>query len=118
MNRYGRLAMSHWKQWAPARYAAIPDPPMFFSTLGQQVEARIQELTAAAPAPQGEYLQAVGELNMSRLVAEEQALAELVYVPVEEQTAGLEDEDDSLDLVTSVHQALDQAYREDSDSQD
>lgn len=119
MNKFGRLAMSQWQEWAPARYAAIPDPQTFFSTLGQEVEDRVQELTGAPPTPQGEYLQAVGALNMTRLVAEEQALSELVYSPVHQDRQDQDHEDDShLDWVNEVHQAMGPAYRGDSDLED
>jgi hypothetical protein len=84
MNRYGRLAERHWRTVDPNRYEAIPDPATFFANLGAEVESRIQELTdqLAGPDPPDEgYLEKVGRLNMARLRAEEQILAELVLIP-------------------------------------
>jgi hypothetical protein len=84
MNRYGRLAMRHWRKHDPERYARIQDPEDFFSTLGQQVESSIQELAThlAGPDPPEEgYLEKVGRLNMARLQAEEQVLSEMVLIP-------------------------------------
>ncbi|SDT36661.1 TnpV protein [Jiangella sp. DSM 45060] len=83
MNRYGRLAMEHWQQVAPQRVAELEDPTAFFSTLGQQVEGRVQELQdqlAGPDVPGEDYLAKVGRLNMTRLQAEEMALAELVWL--------------------------------------
>ncbi|SEE47198.1 TnpV protein [Jiangella alba] len=83
MNRYGRLAMEHWQQVDPARLAALEDPTTFFSTLGDQVEDRVQELQeqlAGPDSPDETYLAKVGRLNAARLQAEEMALAELVWL--------------------------------------
>lgn len=83
MNKYAKLAMSHWKRTDPDRYATIADPQTFFRELGQQAETQIQELAArlAGPDQPGEeYLQKVGRLNMARLQAEEAVLAELVLI--------------------------------------
>ena len=112
MNRYGRLAMSHWQRFDPDRFATIPNPEAYFSTLGQEVEDRIQELARAlvGPDPPGEsYLEKVGRLNMARLQAEEQVLAELVLItsPAREET-GPED----LNLMSEVHAVIGQTMRE------
>lgn len=92
MNKYAKLAMSHWKRTDPDRYAAITDPQTFFQDLGEQAETQIQELAAklAGPDQPGEeYLQKVGRLNMARLQAEEAILTELVLIsgPEEETPA-------------------------------
>jgi hypothetical protein len=84
MNTYGQRARDHWSRTDPARYRAIEDPETFFQTLGVQVEARIQDLTAdlAGPDPVGEgYLAKVGRLNMARLRAEEVVVSDLVLIP-------------------------------------
>lgn len=83
MNRFGRLAMDHWRQVDPTRLEALEDPTDFFSALGQQVEDRVQELQshlAGPDAPDETYLQKVGRLNAARAQAEEMALAELVWL--------------------------------------
>ena len=101
MNRYGALAMSHWQTWRPSAYAQIEDPSRFFTELGEQVELEIQareDATRTAP-PTGDYLSSVGHLNMTRQMAEEAVLAELVFLPAEQST--VEDpEMDQAPLVT------------------
>jgi hypothetical protein len=84
MNRYGAQAMSHWRTYDPAKYAAIEDPETFFTELGELAETQIQDLEhdLAGTDPPGEtYLQKVGRLRMARLQAEEQVLAELILIP-------------------------------------
>jgi len=45
MNKYGRLAMSHWEKTDPDRYQQVPDPKeTFFQKLGDQAEREIQQL--------------------------------------------------------------------------
>jgi hypothetical protein len=84
MNKYGRLAMSHWQKTDPDRYQQIPDPATFFAELGDRAEIEVQQLQDAIAGPDrpGEsYLEKVGRLNMARLSAEEQVLAETVLIP-------------------------------------
>ena len=86
MNRYGLMAKSHWAQWLPGRYATISDPDSYFSTLGQEAEQRIEELTAdlAGDDPAGEeYLAKAGRLTAARSQAEEIVLAERVLLTPE-----------------------------------
>ncbi|PSL08154.1 hypothetical protein CLV30_101121 [Haloactinopolyspora alba] len=97
MNRYAQMAQKHWQQAAPDRVAALEDPTEFFSTLGEQVETRIQQLQdhLAGPDPAGEeYLAKVGRLNMARLQAEEVALAELVWLTDPATGSTVEDPED------------------------
>ncbi|MGA2929205.1 MAG: TnpV protein [Solirubrobacteraceae bacterium] len=84
MNKYGRLAMSHWQKTDPDRYAQIPDPEAFFGELGERAEVEIQQLQdaiAGSDRPGEGYLEKVGRLNMARLSAEEQVLAESILIP-------------------------------------
>jgi hypothetical protein len=84
MNKYGRLAMSHWQKTDPDRYQQIPDPATFFTELGDRAEIEIQQLQdaiAGRDRPGETYLEKVGRLNMARLSAEEQVLAETVLIP-------------------------------------
>jgi hypothetical protein len=84
MNKYGRLAMSHWQKIDPDRYRQIPDPETFFTELGERAEIEIQQLQdaiAGRDRPAESYLEKVGRLNMARLSAEEQVLAETVLIP-------------------------------------
>lgn len=110
MNRYGRMAMEHWREAAPNRFAAIPDPEAFFSTLGLEVESRVQALQSqlAGPDPVGEeYLAKVGRLNAARSQAEEAALAELVWIEPEDEEDG-----PSSSVVDEFHRAIREADRE------
>lgn len=116
MNRYGKMAQSHWAQADPSRYAAIPNPDDFFRQLGEQVEQQIQDLATqlAGADPVGEgYLEKVGRLNMARLQAEEQVLAEMVWIARDEQDSP----ETASDLAWEVQQAMDAARRE-TDPQD
>ena len=96
MNKYGRMAIRHWQTFLPDRLRAMPerDQTRFFTELGEQAAAEIEELQMqlAGPDPVGEgYLEKVGRLNAARMQAEEKVLAELILLAPEEQ-----DEDDSL----------------------
>ena len=89
MNKYGRMAMSHWEKTDPERFRQIPesDREAFFNELGERAEIEIQQLQDAIAGPDlaGEsYLQKVGRLNMARLQAEERVLTELVLIPAPE----------------------------------
>jgi hypothetical protein len=111
MNKYGRLAMSHWQKHDPDRYRAIPDKQAFFTELGEQAELEIQQLEEALAGPDrpGEaYLEKVGRLNMARLAAEEQVLAELILIagPAESPAAA------EKSLAQDVMDAIEQAGRE------
>jgi hypothetical protein len=117
MNRYGQLALDHWRVHDPARYAAVADPGEFFSALGEQVETEVQTLTErlAGPDPAAEtYLAKVGRLNMARLQAEEQVLAEtaLVPAPAQEDTEAGEGSD-PLSVVMAAQAEMDRARAED-----
>jgi hypothetical protein len=84
MNKHGRLAISHRQETHPDRYQQIPDPDTFSQELGERAQSEIQQLqdAIAGPDAQGEsYLEKVGRLNMARLQAEEQILAEIVLIP-------------------------------------
>lgn len=83
MNKYGTLAMNHWKDVDPQRYNEIPNPTEFFSTLGDQVEQQVTDLTYRIAGPDSKtqgYLDKVGRLNTSRMQAEEIVLADLVWI--------------------------------------
>ena len=89
MNQYAAMAERHWRRWLPGRVAAMDDPTSFFSTLGEEVAERIEDLTGdlAGDDPPGEtYMEKVGRLNMARLRAEEMVLPETVLLPPEPGT--------------------------------
>jgi len=96
MNKYGRMAIRHWQTTDPDRYKAIPEGEreLFFSELGERAESEIQQLqdALAGPDPASEtYLEKVGRLNMARLQAEEQVLAELILIPEPSSSEEAED---------------------------
>lgn len=87
MNRYGRMAMEHWKKFCPQNFARIPDPETFFQKLGEEVEAQIIHLAsslAGKDEPGEGYMEKLGRLNMARANAESQILREMVLLPSEE----------------------------------
>jgi hypothetical protein len=89
MNRYGRLAMDHWRKWLPETLAGIPDPETYFSTLGLDVAQAIDELAdrlAGPGAPEEPYLDRVGRLGAARMTAESEILREMVLLPPEWET--------------------------------
>ena len=86
MNRYGRTARQHWERHAPSRLAALADPTGFFTDLGAQVEAEVNDLTdrlammTAGDCSAESYLETVARLQTARRTAEEVVMAELVWI--------------------------------------
>ena len=96
MNRYGLMAQRHWAQWLPQRYATISEPDSYFSTLGQEAETQIEELTldlAGDDQPGEQYLAKAGRLTAARSRAEEIVLPQRVLPAPEPQTS--QDPEDS-----------------------
>ena len=94
MNEYGLMARDHWQRWLPQRYSQIEDPNSFFSTLGEQVNTRIADLTLdlAGDDPPGEtFMEKLGRLNNARQRAREMVLPEMVLLDPEAEMA--EDEE-------------------------
>jgi hypothetical protein len=80
------MARQQWATWRPNELSQIPDPEEFFSRLGLEAEAQIDQLAAdlAGDDRGGEgYLEKVGRLRMARMTAESQVLRELVLLPAE-----------------------------------
>ena len=103
MNRYGLMAQRHWAQWLPQRYATISEPDSYFSTLGQEVAQRIEELTlelAGDDRPGEEYLAKAGRLTAARSRAEEIVLPERVLLAPEPESS--ESPEDSSPMPTSL----------------
>ena len=50
MNKYAKLAISHWQHTDPDRYARFPDPEAFFTQLGERAQI---EIPAAARRARG-----------------------------------------------------------------
>jgi hypothetical protein len=118
MNDYGRLAMVHWRRWLPARYAAIQDPEVFFSTLGRQAENQVLDLAEQLEGPDlpGEtYLEKVGRLNMARMQAEELVLREVILLEPEKAETDDDEDPNSMDLFVQLQN---EAVRETANSGD
>jgi hypothetical protein len=97
LGTYGTLAARHMARWQPSTYAAISagDRVAYFRELNDRVGDRIRDLEISLKPPSSlqennlaEYL---GQLRMAHLMAEEQVLADMVYLPPE---PGLESEAD------------------------
>jgi hypothetical protein len=116
MNKYGRLAMSHWQRTDPARYAEIPEPKeTFFGQLGEHAELEIQELedAIAGSDPPGEgYLEKVGRLNAARQAAEERVLAELILIPAPDSLNPPDPDTPATTILQDVLEAIQEADRE------
>ena len=90
MNRYGLMAQRHWAQWLPQRYATISEPDSYFSTLGQEAETQIEELTlelAGDDQPGEQYLAKAGRLTAARSQAEEIILPRQILLAPEPETS-------------------------------
>ena len=115
MNKYGWIAKKHWTEFRPIALAELPDSGEFFSTLGEQMEARIIDLTIqmeGSDSPGEGYLEKVGRLNAAKMQAEEIVLAETVYSTVEgEEEDGTDPE--RFAALNEFHAALQNAMWED-----
>jgi hypothetical protein len=49
VNHYGEQALRHWRQYLPASYGRLEDPVRFFTELGEQAEAEIEDRTSNTP---------------------------------------------------------------------
>jgi hypothetical protein len=93
--QYGTLAARHMARWQPSAYAAIPagEREAYFRGLDEEVSQRIADRAHFLKPPESlqetDFLEYVGQMNMARLMAEDEVLAELVYLPPE---PGLESE--------------------------
>ena len=87
--RYGNLAANHMAQWLPTAFATIPteEHEGYFRALDNRVVDAIGDLEVSLTPPkslqQTDFLAYSGQMQMSHLMAEEQVLAELVYLAPE-----------------------------------
>lgn len=98
--RYGNLAANHMAQWLPMAFASIPaeETEGYFRALDNRVVDAIGDLEVSLTPPkslqQTDFLAYSGQMQMSHLMAEEQVLAELVYLAPELGTEPEEPETD------------------------
>ena len=84
------MAWDHWRRWRPTTLAGIRDPQTFFSILGQQTEAEIDELASqiAGPDRPGETtLQKTARLREARISAESDLLPTTILLPADSETS-------------------------------
>ena len=109
MNRYGLMAYRHSARYRPAAWASLEDPRAYFARLGEEVAAAITDLRdeILGPPRPGEDLEAYRRRAYSaRAQAEEAVLAEVVWLPVEEDLTPETDE-----VVLAYRAALGASYR-------
>ena len=81
MNYYGELALMHWRRYLPASYGRLEDPVRFFTNLGEQADAEIEDryLEYAGPDVLGESAEdKQARLTQAMNRAAEEVHAELV----------------------------------------
>ena len=94
---YGELAAKHMARWQPSTYAAIPaeEREQFFVTLDEEVSQAVTNLELSLKPPseleETDFEKYLGQLQMAHLMAEEEILKAMVYLPPE---PGLESEED------------------------
>lgn len=85
--RYGNLASSHMARWLPTAFAAIEDQAGYFRDLDDRVANTIRDrersLTPPKSMQETDYPAYAGQMQIAHLMAEEQVLAELVYLDPE-----------------------------------
>jgi len=95
LGQYGTLAARHMARWQPSTYAAIPEAERVahFQRLDDEVMEAVERLERSLKPPRSlqetDFLKYQGQLNMARRMAEEQVLADMVFLPPE---PGLESE--------------------------
>lgn len=86
MNRFGQMAMTHWRRFAPTRYGRILDPTAFFTRLGIEVEQEISAMTeqilGSTPSTE-DYLRNLARYTEARRTAESEIVREMVLIPAE-----------------------------------
>lgn len=93
---YASVAARYWATCLPSRLETIPVPERraFFEDLGRQVVEMVEYLAAdnlrASSRPNDPADLTRRRATMARMRAEEEALAELVYLPKERGTLGRE----------------------------
>ncbi|MDR7254926.1 hypothetical protein J2X46_003928 [Nocardioides sp. BE266] len=93
---YASTALRYWTTYLPSRLGTIPvnERQAFFEDLGRQVAEMVDYLAAdnlrASSRPHDPPELTRRRATMARMRAEDEALAELVYLPKEKGTRGRE----------------------------
>ena len=96
MNHYGEQALRHWSLYLPASYSKLEDPARFFTDLGEQAEAEIEDLYLeyAGPEVPGESAEEMEQrLTQAMNRATEEVYAYLVTPSPASQGEPTEDQD-------------------------
>ena len=96
MNHHGTQAQLYWSQHLPASYSRLEDPEEFFTNLGEQADAEIEDLYLeyAGPEIPGESAEdKQARLTQSLSRATEEVYAELVTPSPASQGELTEDQD-------------------------
>ncbi len=105
LGKYGNLAAEHMARWQPSTYAAIPaeQREQYFLDLNEEVSQRVRDLGHSLRPPaslsETDWQEYIGQTNMAFLMAEEQVLAELVYLPPEPGLEGEDPEEEPFDPI-------------------
>jgi hypothetical protein len=81
VNRYGAEALEHWRAYLPGSYGGLEDPVRFFTELGEQADAEIEDryLEYIGPDVPGESAEGKqARLTQAMKRAAEEVFAELV----------------------------------------
>ncbi len=85
--RYGNLAADHMARWLPTALAAVEDREGYFRELDDRVANTIRDREVSLTPPkrlqETDFPAFAGQVQMAHLMAEEQVLAELVYLDPE-----------------------------------
>jgi hypothetical protein len=99
MNLHGTTAMDHWRRYLPASYSRVEDPERFFTDLGDQADAEIEDryLEYAGPDVPGETAEDKhARLTQAMNRATEEVYAELVTPSPASQGEPEPDEDEDI----------------------
>lgn len=103
MNEHGRHAMETMKNHDPESFAQIADPETHFSTLGEEIQQAIWDLSEQLTPTRGSEppLEYIGLANMAKLRARETVYQKMIYasLPAEpeemEPTYGAQEDEES-----------------------
>jgi len=90
MNVYGTRIRDRWMTTAPRRTSELEDSTRFFEELGDQVAARVAEISTSIAGPDStteDYISKAGRLTAATRQAEELAMAELEWPEPEMNSA-------------------------------
>lgn len=97
MNRYGAEALEYWRAYLPASYGRVENPEEFFTLLGEQADAEIEDryLEYAGPDVPGES----AEGEQARLTQAMNRVAEEVFAELVTPSPASQGETDPEDEV-------------------